>query len=134
MNLTIRRKHVLCEKPFTLKVAEAEELFALAKEKNLVIMEALKTAYCPGFEQIIGTALSGEIGEIRDVEACFTRLTDSSLRERTDAVNGGAFTEMGSYCMLPMIKLFGTDIRDARFDSILAENGNDLYTKAYFTY
>ena len=127
-------KHVLCEKPLSLKKSDAEELFSLAQEKNLVLMEALKTAYCPGFEQILGIARSGEIGEIRDVEACFTRLTDSSLRELKDTVSGGSFTELGSYVMLPIIKLFGTDFREVRFDSILADNGLDLYTKASFIY
>lgn len=127
-------KHVLCEKPLSLKKADAKELFSLAREKNLVLMEALKTAYCPGFEQILGIARSGEIGDIRDVEACFTRLTDPSLREMTDTLTGGSFTEMGTYCMLPIIKLFGTGIRDVRFDSVKADNGIDLYTKAYFTF
>lgn len=127
-------KHVLCEKPVSLNGADAAKLYAIAKEKSLVMMEALKTAYCPGFEQILGIARSGEIGEIRDVEACFTRLTDPSLREMQDTCYGGSFTELGTYCMLPLVKIFGTGIRDVRFNSIQAENGIDLYTKAYFTF
>ena len=127
-------KHVMCEKPLTLSKREAKSLFALARKKKLVMMEALKTAYCPGFEQILGIAQSGEIGEIRDIEACFTRLTDPTMREMTDTKNGGAFTELGTYGMLPIIKLFGTEIETVRFDSIKAENGIDIYTKAYFKY
>lgn len=42
-------KHVLCEIPFTLKKEETLELYKLAEEKNLVLMEASKTAYCPAF-------------------------------------------------------------------------------------
>lgn len=127
-------KHVLCEKPMTLSTLEAKRLFVLADSKNLIMMEALKTAYCPGYEQILGIARSGEIGEIRDIEACFTRLTDPNLREMKDTINGGAFTELGTYCMLPIINLFGTDYQQVRFDSIKAENGIDLYTKASFVY
>ena len=127
-------KHVLCEKPVALNGSDAAQLFALAKEKDLVMMEALKTAYCPGFEQILGIARSGEIGEIRDVEACFTRLTDPYLREMQDTRFGGSFTELGTYCMLPLVKIFGPGIREVRFNSIRAENGIDLYTKAYFTF
>lgn len=127
-------KHVLCEKPVALQRAQAEQLFSIAREKNLVMMEALKTAYCPGFEQLLGIALSGEIGEIHDVEACFTRLTDPSLREMIDTSTGGAFTEFGSYGMLPILKLFGTNIKSVRFDSFNAKNGIDLYTKGYFTF
>ena len=127
-------KHVLCEKPVSLSKKEAKKLFDYAKKNKLVMMEAVKTAYCPGFEQILGIARNGEIGEIRDIEACFTKLADPNLREMTDTETGGAFTELGTYGMLPIIKLFGTDIKNVRFDSIKAENGIDIYTKAYFTY
>lgn len=127
-------KHVLCEKPMCFKRAEAEELFDIAKKNELILMEGIKTAYCPGFTQMIGVAKSGAIGAIRDVEACFTRITNPQLREMTDTEYGGAFTEFGSYALLPIIKLLGTDYTEVRFDSIRDENGIDLYTKASFVY
>ena len=127
-------KHVLCEKPLSLHKAEAKKLFAYARKHNLVMMEGLKTAFCPGFEQIMGIAQSGQIGEIRDVEACFTRLTHPAMREMTDIETGGSFTELSTYGMLPIFKIFGTQYKDLRFESVKGENGLDLYTKAYFTY
>ncbi len=130
----VRGKHVLCEKPLAFKKAEAEELYALAGGKNLVLLEAVKTAYCPGFVQLIGIAKSGMIGKVCDVEACFTRLANKKRRECTDVKYGGGFTEFGSHTLLPIIKLMGTDYRELRFDSILDEKGIDLYTKASFLY
>lgn len=130
----LHHKHVLCEKPMTLKKNQAEELFKIAKGSRLVLLEAIKTAYSPGFNQLISVAKSGVIGQVQDVEACFTRLTREELRERQDREYGGSFTEFGSYTLLPMIKLLGTDYKEVRFDSILAENGIDLYTKASFRY
>ena len=127
-------KHVLCEKPMALKRAEAEELFQIAREKGCVLMEAIKTAYCPGFAQLVSIAKSGTIGKIRDVEACFTRLTPEHVRERHDIEYGGSFTEFGSHTLLPIMKLMGTNYKEVRFDSILDENGIDLYTKASFLY
>lgn len=127
-------KHVLCEKPMVFKKAEAEELFDLARIQKCVLMEAIKTAYCPGFNQLVTVAQSGVIGEIRDVEASFSRLTDSGLREMTDARYGGAFTEFGSYTLLPILKLLGREYQDVRFDSILNDNGIDGYTKASFVF
>lgn len=67
-------KHVLCEKPMTLFETEARELFALAKERQLVLMEAVKTAYCPGFVALQELLNQGVIGCIHDVEACLQRL------------------------------------------------------------
>ncbi len=127
-------KHVLCEKPFVLKKAHAEELFAIAKERDCILMEAIKTAYCPGFNQLISVAKSGVIGGICDVEASFSRITDPGKRETEDVLYGGAFTEFGSYCLLPIIKLLGKEYKDVRFDSVLMDNGVDAYTKATFHY
>lgn len=79
-------------------------------------------------------ARSGKIGEIRDVEACFTRLADLTSRERTDASYGGAFLEFGGYALLPIFKLLGMDYREVRIDSILGEGGIDLYTKVQLLY
>lgn len=127
-------KHVLCEKPLAFSKAEAVELYGLAKKNGVVLLEAMKTAYCPGFNQLLGVARSGVIGAIRDVEAAFTRLLADGGREKTDAMYGGSFTEYGTYTILPIIKLMGKDFLDVQFSSILADNGIDLYTKAMFRF
>lgn len=127
-------RHVLCEKPMSLKKAQAEELFALAAQKNLILMEAVKTAYCPGFNQLLSLLQSGVIGEIKDVEACFTKLTAGGTREFTDEEAAGSFCELGSYSLLPIVKLFGTNPSDVQFQSICNEQGVDIYTKAFFRY
>lgn len=127
-------KHVLCEKPMVLKKDQAEELFGYAREKKLVLFEGIKTAYCPGFHKLLGFAGSGTIGTIRNVEACFTKLEKPETRELTDQVYGGSFTELGSYVMLPILKLFGKEFEDIRFDTIKGENGLDLFTKVSLRY
>ena len=127
-------KHVLCEKPMVLEKAHAEELFALANRRKLVLMEAIKTAYAPGFIRLLGIAQIGEIGRIHDVEACFTRLTTGDVRELRREENGGSFTELASYPLLAIIKLLGRDYKDLRFESFINEDGVDIYTKAYFRY
>lgn len=127
-------KHVLCEKPMVLKRAQAEEAFQMARERDLILMEEVKTAYCPGFNKLLGIACSGSIGSIRNVEACFTKLEKPHARELTDQAFGGSFTELGSYVMLPILKIFGTEYKELRFDSVTGENGLDLFTKASFVY
>lgn len=127
-------KHVLCEKPMCLSKAEAEEAFAYAKSHDLVLFEAVKTAYCPGFDQLLGIACSGSIGAIRNVEACFTKLEDPENRELTDIKYGGSFTELGSYVLLPAIKLLGTEYDNLRFDSIYNSKGIDIFTRATMTF
>ncbi len=127
-------KHVLCEKPLCFTKREAEELYALAKAQGTILIEGIKAAYCPGFQQLINVAKSGKIGEIRDVEACFSRLADLDAREMTDARYGGAYLEYGGYPLLPIIKLLGWDYENIFIDSIRDEKGIDLYTKIQFRY
>lgn len=127
-------KHVLCEKPMVLNKDQAVELFALAKEKGVALFEGIKTAYCPGFHKLLGVACSGRIGAVRNIEACFTKLEDPSHRELVDKEYGGSFLELGSYVMLPILKIFGTEYENLRFESIWGENGLDLFTKASFRF
>lgn len=130
----INGKHVLCEKPLVLEKEQAIELYSLAKEKKLILMEAIKTAYCPGFNKLLGVAKNGCIGEIKDIEACFTKLTDGDIRELKQSEKGGSFTELGTYPLLPILKLMGTNYKDISFTSFVNEDGVDLYTKGYLEY
>ncbi len=127
-------KHVLCEKPMAFSESQAKELFSIAKKNDCLLLEAIKTAYCPGFAQLLGVARSGIIGNIVDVEACFTRITDPNSRERKDPDYGGGFFEFGNHTMLPIFKLLGTQYKSVHFDSIKDEKGIDLYTKASFSF
>lgn len=127
-------KHVLCEKPMVLKRIQAEEVFQYAKNYGLILFEGIKTAYCPGFNKLLGVAGSGMIGSIRNVEVCFTKLENPEYRELTDKRYGGSMTELGSYVMLPILKLLGEDYEDVRFDVVRGENGLDLFTKISFRY
>jgi predicted dehydrogenase len=127
-------KHVLSEKPLAFTREKTMELYDLAHEKHAILMEGIRTAYAPSFQQLINIAKSGKIGEIRDVEATFTRIADERSRERTDAEFGGAFLEFAGYTMLPIFKIFGLDYEDVTIDSIRDENGLDVYTKMQFRY
>ena len=127
-------KHVLCEKPMVLKKSQAEELFDYAEKNNLILFEGIKTAYCPGFNKLLGIACSGKIGAIKNIEACFTKLENKNNRELTDLNFGGSFLELGSYVLLPVLKLFGTNFETLRFETINAENGLDIFTKVSLSY
>jgi len=120
-------KHVLCEKPMVFSVREAKELFALAKSQRLVLLEALKTAYCPGFQRLISCAKSGKIGRIVSVDAAFTKLVPSNVREMQDNGAGGSVAELASYPLLAILKLLGGEWREMRFTSYAPTV--DLFTR-----
>lgn len=129
------KKHVLCEKPLTLSVQETRELFDLADKNNIILQEAIKTAYCPCFDKLISVAQSGIIGEIKDVEATFTKLIcDKSLREYQVELGGGSLSELGSYPLCIITKLLGTDPVNIEYKTIIEPSGIDIMTKVCLTY
>ena len=85
-------KHVLCEKPFALSGEDAVKVFELAREKQVMCMEAIKTAYCPGFSGLIQLIEDGVIGTPYDVEATFTKIGSASGREMWGPA-AGSFAE-----------------------------------------
>ena len=128
-------RHVLCEKPMVLCENEAKELFELAERSGLVLMEAIKTAYAPGFLNLLAIAKSGRVGKIQDIEAAFTKLVPNVPGAREyDTRVGGSFTELASYTLLPIIKLLGSNYQDVHFEFFNDKNGVDIYAKAYFRY
>lgn len=126
-------KHVLCEIPFVLSSTQAQELYALAEEKNLVLMEASKTAYCPAFNHITTMVKSGVIGDVVDVKASLSILKDGGIRELDAAQAGGAMNEHAPLTLMALIKLLGMDYTKVDFYSKM-ENGVDVYTKANICY
>ena len=98
-------RHVLCEKPIALHVEEASALYELADARGVVLLEALKTAFAPGFQRMVAIARGGTIGSIRSVDATFTKLIRHG--RELDSPVGGAITELSSYPLLAIIKLLG---------------------------
>ena len=126
-------KHVLCEKPMGLNKSDIKGMLSIANDNNLVCMEAIKTAYCAGFQRILDIVKSGAIGKVRDVEAAFSKIGAAAGREMWGR-SGGSFTELASYCLLPVMKLLGTDVKDIHTYSVESPLGTDSYTKMMITY
>lgn len=127
-------RHVLCETPLVLSGDEARELYRMAEQRQLVLLEANKTAFCPAFNHLITLIKSGLIGEVVDVEASESKVWGNpTLREFDPNQAGGSFFELGSYPLLPIVRLLGTDYVDVHFYTKM-EHGIDVYTKGVIQY
>ena len=126
-------KHVLCETPMVLQGTQAKEMFELAEQNGVILMEANKTAHCPAFNHLMVMIKSGVIGEVVDIEASVSQLLDKSGREFDPKQGGGALFEQGSTIMLPIFKLLGINYKNLNLYSRM-ENGVDIYTKGVFRF
>lgn len=126
-------KHVLCEIPFVFSGGQAEELLRLAQERSLVLMPAHKTAYFPAFGHLIPLLQTGIIGDIVEIIASVTTLTDKTSEKMDSARLGGSMSENACFPLLPIFKLLGTEYRNITFYSKMG-NDVDLYTKAILRY
>lgn len=129
----LANKHVLCEIPFVLSKEQALELYKLAEERNLVLLEASKTAFCPAFGHIVTLVKSGIIGDVMDVKASLSKVVQPPTRELDVLQAGGAMTEHASLTLLSIIKLLGIEWHDVSFHSKI-EDGVDVYTKGVINY
>lgn len=122
-------KHVLCETPLVLQEEQARELYQLAEQNEVVLLEANKTAYSPAFNHLMVLIKSGLIGEVVDVDASESKVWgDPNLRELDPLQAGGSLYELGSYTLLPIIRLCGIDFENLNIYSKM-QNGVDVYTK-----
>jgi len=107
-------KHVLCEKPFCTTAAQAEELFTLAEEKGLMLMEAVPTAHLPNLE-VIRENLP-RIGRLRLVQGNYSQYSSryDALRQKkplpnvfNPAFGGGSLMDINYYNVYLNVALFG---------------------------
>lgn len=126
-------KHVLCETPFVFSKNQAKELYDIAESKGVLLQVALKTAYCPAFGHLFSLLKSGVIGDIVEVNASVTTLTDENSEKLDSNHFGGSMSENACFPLLPIFKFLGTEFRNINFYSKM-KNNVDMFTKAVFRY
>ncbi|MDD7986320.1 Gfo/Idh/MocA family oxidoreductase [Lentisphaera marina] len=99
-------KHVLCENPLALHKSELRELLNLAKERKLLLLSALRTAFLPAFNQLLSELEGGLIGEIKEVRATRTSLFKDKSYPDTFMAQG-ATNILSSYPSLLVNKILG---------------------------
>jgi len=93
-------KHVLCEKPLTRRVADAERAFEVAEKADRILMEAFMYRHHPQTKRLAELVGEGVVGELRLVRTCFSFDLDDpqNVRLRAD-LEGGSLMDVGCYCV-----------------------------------
>lgn len=118
-------KPVLCEKSFTTDAQQAREIFALAKEKNVFVMEAFWTKLCPVYREVERVLASGAIGEIRAVTAQYGYTTAREARKFDPRMAGGTLLDIGVYAIGFACMMMGYDMDSVQSNLVMNGVGTD---------
>ncbi|MFA6576122.1 MAG: Gfo/Idh/MocA family oxidoreductase [Nocardioides sp.] len=120
-------KHVLCEKPLTLNIAEAEEMVRLAREHDRFLMEAMWMACNPVILRLAADVRAGRFGVPHHVHAELGFRVDAGPEDRmlNPDLGGGALLDMGIYPLTFAHLMLGT-AEELTATATLSEAGVDL--------
>ena len=131
-------KHVLCESPVTMEIEQWEALRQMAKDKQLVLMDSIKTAYSVAYYRLLLLAKGGIIGDIISVDATCTSLVDFDPTQdsQKSLYEWNSICAWGPTALLPIFQLLGTGFTSKQIATrFLDENQKyDAFTKISFVY
>jgi predicted dehydrogenase len=125
-------KHVLCEKPFAMNVAEIELMIQAARDNDRLLVEAVWSRWHPRMIRMIDYVKAGNTGDIVSIDATFTfsAKIDENYRAQP-AMGGGALYDVGVYPLHAIAALIGDDAQ-VEIESCnvnMGSTGVDLTTK-----
>lgn len=133
----LKGKHVLCESPIALKVTEARELYSIADEKKISLVDGIKTAYSTAYARMILLAKGGKIGDLVSVDSVCTSLKDidytsPKIMEKT----WNSIAAWGPTALLPIFQLLGCEDKEYIIYSRIGDDSHsyDEFTKISFCY
>lgn len=128
------KKAVLCEKPFAINKQQVFNMIEASKKHNMFLMEALWTRFLPAIKKIKNTVETGEIGEIKYLNADFSFKANPSIQRIYDKeLGGGSILDIGIYPIFLAYLILGMP------DKIIAkahfyESGADSQVSIIFDY
>ena len=131
-----RGKHVLCEKPLTVSVKEAEAILRAARENHVVIMEALVYPFHPQFLKLRELLRRGLIGKLRLIQACysFTLPPERKNVRWEKKLGGGALWDVGYYPVSFVRAIAGSEPEKICAESEIGPTGVETFLTAQMAF
>ena len=127
-------KHVLVEKAFTVNAAQAEDLMKLAREKQVLLTEAIWTRDMPSRKMIGDLLESGIIGKVSSMTANLGYPLMDVPRLVQPELAGGALLDLGVYSITMALMLFHEEITDVVSAAVFSPEGVDWMNSITLTF
>ena len=126
---------VLCEKPFAMDSDEVNEMITKAKDKNVLLMEALWTYFLPHYRYVLKALEDRIYGDVIKLEADFGfyRAFDNSSRLFNKSLGGGSLLDIGIYPIFASLSALGIP-KHIKANATYFENGADSSCDMVFEY
>lgn len=118
-------KNILVEKAFTVNAAQAEELAALAKEKNVLMAEAIWTRYMPSRKMIDDLLEAGTIGKVTSLMANLGYELHNIERMQSPELAGGALLDLSVYPINFARMVMKKEVKDITTTAVMSPRGID---------
>lgn len=127
-------KHVLCEKAFTVNEAQAREVTSMAREKHLLLSEAMWVRYMPMVRTLKEVLESGVIGRVSTVTGNLYYCIDGVERIQSPALAGGALLDVGVYTLTFASIVMGNEIDRIMACGVKTDTGVDAQNSVTIFY
>ena len=127
-------KHVLVEKAFTVNARQAEILVRMAREKGLLLAEAMWTRYMPAGKMLDDLLESGVIGNVTSLTATFGFALPHVERLQNPELAGGALLDLGIYSITLVLMACKSEIKDVSTTAVLSPKGVDWTNSITLTF
>ncbi len=127
-------KHVLVEKAFTVNAEQAQELICLAREKNVLLTEAMWTRFMPARKILDDLITEGVIGEIYSLTANLGYDIKHKERLIKPELAGGALLDVGVYPIQFALMAVHSKVKKISSEAVMSEEGVDLTNSITLTF
>lgn len=122
------KKHVLCEKPMALNAEESREMYKVARENGVILMEAYAYLHSPYMKALKDEVNSGALGQLMYIDTGFVTQGYKEDFRLHKELGGGMVYDLGCYCTTMILSLVDSEIEYVKAVAEMTDEDVDAFT------